>query len=165
MQSLHQPCSGALSYWRNISVLETLEQPDFCTSIAEGAIWSKWNGIIHVRIEHQWKDIQYSLRVLPDNQSNISPSCSGGDHVPRSTPRDCKQGHKSQSRTLQLLLVSACCEDTEIFAIATFEKLALDVFVLLFCLHLGFANMSLVINRLPSYKLLGVLKVTHCSIY
>lgn len=44
-------------------------------------------------------------------------------------------------------LVSARGEDIEIFAIAAFENLSLDVFVLLFCLHLGFVNVSLVRNR------------------
>lgn len=39
-------------------------------------------------------------------------------------------------------LVSARGEDIEIFAIAAFENVSLDVFVLLFCLHLGFVNVS-----------------------
>lgn len=108
----------------------------------------------HVRIEHQWKDIQYSLWILPDNQSNTSPSCSRGDHVPRRTLRDWEQGHKSPRRTLQLLLVSARGEDIEIFAIAPFETLSLDVFVLLFCLHMGFVNVSLSNKSLTAYKYL-----------
>ena len=53
----------------------------------------------------------------------------------RTTLRDFEQGHKSQRRTLQLLHVSACSEDTEIFAIAVLESLSLDVFVLTLGLH------------------------------
>lgn len=66
----------------------------------------------------------------------------------RKTLRDCEHGHKSQSGTLQLLPASARGEDIEIFAIAAFENLSLEVFVLLFCFHLGFVNVSLVMNRL-----------------
>lgn len=52
--------------------------------------------------------------------------------------RDCEYRHKSQRRTLQLLPVSACGEDIEIFAIATLEDLSLDVIVVIILFTLGF---------------------------
>lgn len=48
-----------------------------------------------------------------------------------------------------MLLVSARGEDIEIFVIAAFENLSLDVFVLLFSLHLGFvSDKSLTVYKL-----------------
>lgn len=56
----------------------------------------------------------------------------------RRTLRDSEQGHKSPRRTLQLLLATARGEDIEIFAIASFENLSLDVFCVIVPLALMF---------------------------
>lgn len=57
--------------------------------------------------------------------------------------------------------MSASVEDIEIFAIAALENLLLDVIVLLFCLHLGFVNVSLDDKLLAACKHLCF----HRSIY
>lgn len=62
---------------------------------------------------------------------------------PWRTLQDWEWGHKSCRRTPQLLPVSACGKDIEMFSIATTETLSLEVFVLLFCLLWGFVNVSL----------------------
>lgn len=51
-----------------------------------------------------------------------------------------------------MLFVSASGEAVEIFDIASFQNLSLDVFVLLFCLHLGFVNVSLSDKSRAAYK-------------
>ena len=80
----------------------------------------------------------------------------------RRTLRDCEKGHKSE-KTLQLLLVSACGEHIEIFAIAAFENLSLDVFVLSFCLHVRSA--TCVSNKsLAGYRHFCFLKVTQHTV-
>ena len=64
-----------------------------------------------------------------------------------------------------MLPVSARGEDVQIFAIASFENLSLDVFVLLSCLNLGFVNVSLSDKSCAAYKCFCFLKVIHHNVY
>lgn len=50
---------------------------------------------------------------------------------------DGEQEDKSPGRSLQLVFVSCCGEDIQIFAIAAVENLFLYMLVLLFSLHSG----------------------------
>lgn len=64
-----------------------------------------------------------------------------------------------------MLLVSACGKDIEIVAIASIETLSLEVFVLLFCLLLGFVNVSLSNKLSAAYKCFCFLKVIRNTVY
>lgn len=83
---------------------------------------------------------------------------------PWRTQQDWEWGHKSCRRTPQLLPVSACGKDIEMFSIATTETLSLEVFVLLFCLLWGFVNVSLSNKLLAACKFSCFWKVNpqHC---
>lgn len=142
---------SSFSYWRNM-------------------MWEhRWRShLTQMKLDHSCKNRAPMKRHTiqsTDNQSNISPSCSWGDHVLRRTLRDSEQGHKSPRRTLQLLLVTARGEDIEIFAIASFENLSLDVFVLLFCLHSCFINVPLRNKSLAAYKDFCFLKLILNNVY
>lgn len=141
--------------------LETFEQTNCCESNAEGAIRPKWNPIVRVRIEPQWRDIQYSLRVLPDNQSNMRPAVREprrADRVLRRARGDWEPWHKSSRRTLQLPLgrevhwdfchscfwepVIGCVCVIILFTLGFSKRVSLDEESLAACKHLYCCFMS-----------------------